>query len=127
MFDCRAETETTSHFSLRFQFLGNERQKLYESVYRIDDSIKKLNAESLIDVLLHGSDRLNDSKNKQILSIQFVIFKLPNVLKDLLLTSATFVQLLLLRFLLIYLLRLYLQCNLYPLDFNLFTDFSFFK
>ena len=127
MFDCRAETETTSHFFLRFQFLGNERQKLYESVYRIDDSIKKLNAESLIDVLLHGSDRLNDSKNKQILSIQFVIFKLPNVLKDLLLTSATFVQLLLLRFLLIYLLRLYLQCNLYPLDFNLFTDFSFFE
>ena len=67
MFDCRAETETTSHFSLRFQFLGNERQKLYESVYRIDDSIKKLNAESLIDVLLHGSDRFNDSENKQIL------------------------------------------------------------
>ena len=30
-------------------------------------SIKNLNVESLIDVLLYSSDRLNDSKNKQIL------------------------------------------------------------
>ena len=36
-------------------------------VYRMDASIKNLNEESLIDVLLYGSDRFNDSKNKQIL------------------------------------------------------------
>ena len=45
-------------------------------------------------------------------SIQSVIFNLPKVLKDLLLTSANFVQLLPLCFSVIYLLKLYLQCNL---------------
>ena len=60
MCDCGAETETTSHFFLRCQFFGNERQKL-------DASIKHLNEEFLIDVLLYSSDRFNDSKNKQIL------------------------------------------------------------
>ena len=67
MCDCGAETETTSHFFLRCQFFANERQKLLDDVYRIDASIKNLNEESLIDVLLHGSDRFNESKNKQIL------------------------------------------------------------
>ena len=52
---------------LRCQFFANERQKLRDNVYRIDASIKNLNEESLIDVLLYGSDRFNDSKNKQIL------------------------------------------------------------
>ena len=49
------------------QFFANERQKLSDNVYQIDDSIKTLNEESLIDVLLQGSNRLNGSKNKQIL------------------------------------------------------------
>ena len=66
MFDCGAETETTSHFFLRCQFFANERQKPRD-VYRMDASIKDLNEESLIDVLLYGSDKFNDSKNKQIL------------------------------------------------------------
>ena len=47
MCDCVAETETTSHFF-------------------IDASIKNLNEDSLIDILSYGSDRYNDSKNKQI-------------------------------------------------------------
>ena len=67
MCDCGAETETTSHFFLRSQFFANERQKLRHGLYRLDASIKHLNEESLIDVLLYGSDRFNDSKNKQIL------------------------------------------------------------
>ena len=65
--DCVAETETTSHVFLRCQFFANERQKLRDDVYRIDASIINLNEEPLIDVLLYGSDRFNDSKNKQIL------------------------------------------------------------
>ena len=65
--DCGAETETTSHFFFRCQFFANERQKLRDDVYRLDASIKHLNGESLIDVPLHGSDRFNYSKNKQIL------------------------------------------------------------
>ena len=54
-------------FFLRWQFFANERQKLRDNVYRIDDSIKNLNEESLINVLLRGPDRLNGSKNKQTL------------------------------------------------------------
>ena len=67
MCDCGAEIETTSHFFLHCHFFANERQKLLDDVYRIEASIKNLNEESLIDVLLYGSDRFNDSKNKQIL------------------------------------------------------------
>ena len=64
MCDCGVETETTSHFFLRCQFFANERRKLRDDVYRPDASIKHLNEESLIDVLLYGSDRFNGSKNK---------------------------------------------------------------
>ena len=66
MCDCDAEIQTTSHFFLRCYFFANDRQKLRDDVYRIDASMKHLNEESLIDVLLNGSDRFNDSKNKQI-------------------------------------------------------------
>ena len=64
---CGIETETTSHFFLCCKFFANERQKLRDNAYWLDASIKHLNEESLIDVLLYGSDRFNDSKNKQIL------------------------------------------------------------
>ena len=67
MCDCGAETETTSHFFLHCEFFANEEQKLHDDVYRLDVSMKHLNKESLNDVLLYGSDRFNDSKNKQIL------------------------------------------------------------
>ena len=67
MCDCGAETKTTSHFFLRCQFFANERQEPRDDVYRMDASIKRLNEESLIDLLLYGSDKFNDSKNKQIL------------------------------------------------------------
>ena len=67
MCDCGGETETTSHFFLCYQFSANERQKLRDYFYRIDASIKNLNEESLIDVLLYCSDSFNDSKSKQIL------------------------------------------------------------
>ena len=67
MHDCGAETETTSHFFFCCQFFVNKRQKLHDDVYRVDASIKHLNEESLIDILLYGSNRFNDSKNKQIL------------------------------------------------------------
>ena len=67
MRDYGAETETTSHFFLCCQFFANEGQKLHDDVYQVDASIKHLNEESLIDVLLYGSDRFNNSKNKQIL------------------------------------------------------------
>ena len=67
MCDWGAETETTSHFFLRCQFIANERQKLRDDVYQLHASIKHLNEESSIDVQLYGSDRFSESKNKQIL------------------------------------------------------------
>ena len=67
MCDCGDETETTSHFFVRCQFFANERQKLLDDVHRIEASIKNLNEESITDVLLYGSDRFNDRKNKQIM------------------------------------------------------------
>ena len=67
MCDRGAETEANSQFFLRCQFFANERQKLRDDVYWLNASIKHLNEESLIDVLLYGSDRFNCSKNKQIL------------------------------------------------------------
>ena len=63
--DYGAEAETTSHFFLRHQFFANERQNLHDDLcfsVMMNASIKHL-----IDVLLYGSDRFNDSKNKQIL------------------------------------------------------------
>ena len=51
---------------MRCQFSANERQKLRDDVYRLDASIKHLNEASLFDSLIHGSDRFNDSKYKQI-------------------------------------------------------------
>ena len=67
--DCGAETETTCHFFLRCQIFCKRKTKApwWCSSLRLDASIKHLNKESLIDVLLCGSDRFNDSKNKQIL------------------------------------------------------------
>ena len=75
--NCGAETETTSHFFLRWQFFANERQKLRDDVYRIDDSVKNLNEESLINVFLHGPDRLNGCKNKQTLLHKICYIQVP--------------------------------------------------
>ena len=67
IWDCGTETETTRHLFLRCRFFGNEKQKLHDDVYPIDASIRNLNEESLINILLYGSDRYNNSKNKQTL------------------------------------------------------------
>ena len=56
-----------------------------------------------------------------------LLLKLPNVLKDLLLTSTNFRSATTVVFSLVCLLKLYLQCNLLSYYFNLFTDFSFSK
>ena len=61
------ETEATSHFFLRCHLSANERQMLRDDIHWINASFKNVNEESLIDVLLNGPDRFNDSKNKQIL------------------------------------------------------------
>ena len=126
--DCGAETETTSHFFFRCQFFANERQKLRNEVCRLDASIEHLNEESLIDFQLYGSDRFNDSKNKQILlhTICYIqatkCFERPLI--DLCSFSFNYYRCV---FSLICLFNLYLQCNLLSYYFNLFTNFSFIE
>ena len=50
-----------------FTLKWRENNLYHDDVYRIDASVESSNDESLIDVLLYGSDRYNESKNKQIL------------------------------------------------------------
>ena len=56
-----AVKETTGHFLLCCQFFANERQKLHDVIFLIDASIKDLDKESLIHILLYGSDKYSDS------------------------------------------------------------------
>ena len=66
--DCGAETETTCHFFLCCLIFAKEIFAKTPWWYlSVDASIKSLNEESLIEVLLYLSNRYNGSKNKEIL------------------------------------------------------------
>ena len=67
MCDCGTETETTEHFFLRCLFFVTERQKLLNNVYDKHFSSQNLNQKSMIDIHLHGCDKLNERDNKEIL------------------------------------------------------------
>ena len=67
MCDCGSETETTDRFFLRCPFLAENRQKILNSLFKIDVSLKNLNDETLSDILLFGSDKHKDAVNKEIL------------------------------------------------------------
>ena len=127
MCDCVAETETTSYFFLRCQFFTNERQKLRDDVYPIDASIKNLNEQSQLMSYYMIQIGLMTVKINKYFSIQSVIFKLPNLSKELLLTGANFVQLLPLCFSLICLPKFICNATFYSLNFSLFIDLSFFE
>ena len=74
MCDCGSKTETTRHFFLRCPFFTKERQKLLNSLFEIDLSLSNLNEQSLLDIILFGSEKFKDSINKEILlhSINFI-------------------------------------------------------
>ena len=57
MCDCGFESETTDHFFLRCPFFTENRQKLLNSLFKIDVFLKKLNDEILLDILLFGSNK----------------------------------------------------------------------
>ena len=63
--ECGSETETTDHFFLRSLLSSKNRQKLLNSVFKIDASLKNLNYEMLLDIFLFCSDRYKDTVNKQ--------------------------------------------------------------
>ena len=67
MCDCGSETETTDHLFLRCPFFAENGQKLLNSLFKINVSLKNLNDEMLSDILLFGSDKYKDTVNKEIL------------------------------------------------------------
>ena len=67
MSDCGSETETTDHFFLRCPFFTENRQKLLNSMFKVNVSLKNLNDEMLPEILLFGSDKYKDAVNKEIL------------------------------------------------------------
>ena len=65
--DCGVDIETTEHFHLHCQFLATEIQILLDSVQNLNISIKDYQNKSLVQVLLHGSDKYDDDINRTIL------------------------------------------------------------
>ena len=74
MCNCGSETETTHHFFLRCPFYTKERQKLLNSLFETDSSLKTLDETSLLDIILYGSEKFKDCTNKVILfhSVNFI-------------------------------------------------------
>ena len=67
MCDCGSETERTDHFFLRCTFFAINRQKLLNDLLKIDPFLRNLKDELLLDIILYGSDKYNDTVNKEIL------------------------------------------------------------
>ena len=68
MCDCGSKTETADYFFLCYPFFFAEnRQKLLNSLFKIDVSLKSGNNKMLSEILLSGSDRYKGTVNKEIL------------------------------------------------------------
>ena len=83
------EAETTTHYFLRYHFYNANRSALMNELNEIDSSFSTLNENKFIDLILYGSDKFDDKKNRNILmcTIKFPIHK---VLKDLTRTCSNF-------------------------------------
>ena len=68
MCDCGSEIETTDHFFLCCPFFAENRQKFLNSWFKIDVSLKNLNGEMLLNILLLGSNKYKDTINKEVLT-----------------------------------------------------------
>ena len=66
MSGCGSQTETTDHLFLRCPFFAENRQKLLNSMFKINVSLKNLNDEMLSDIYLFGSDKYKDTVDKEI-------------------------------------------------------------
>ena len=74
MCDCGSENETTDRFFLYCPFFTINRQKFLNDLLKIDLSLRNLKDELLLDIILYGSDKHNDTVNKEILlhTISFI-------------------------------------------------------
>ena len=66
MCDYGSENKITDHFFLRCAYFAGNRQKLLNGLFKIDVSLKNLNDQMLLDILLFGSGKYKDSVNKEI-------------------------------------------------------------
>ena len=71
---CSIEAETTAHYFLRFHFYNANRSTLTNELNEIDSSFSTLNENKFIDLILYGSDKFDDKKNRNILmcTIKFI-------------------------------------------------------
>ena len=67
MCGCRLEIESTHHFFLRCHFYHVERSELLNSLYDINLAINELNEDSIINLVLFGSDKYHEETNRKIL------------------------------------------------------------
>ena len=64
---CSIEAETTAHYFLRFHFYNANRSTLTNEINEIDSSFSTLNENKFIDLILYGSDKFDNKKNRNIL------------------------------------------------------------
>ena len=64
---CGLEIEATQHFFFRCHFYHVERSELLNSLYNIDLAINEFNEDSIINLVLLGSDKYHKETNRQIL------------------------------------------------------------
>ena len=67
MCGCGLEIDSTQHFILRCHFCHVERSELHNSLCDIDLAINELNENSIINVVLFGSDKYHKETNRKIL------------------------------------------------------------
>ena len=66
--DCGSETEATDHFFFHCSIFAENRQKLLNSLFKRDFSLKNLNDKTLLKILLFGYDIYKDTVSKVILN-----------------------------------------------------------
>ena len=64
---CRLETESTQHFFLRCHLYHFERSELLNSLYARGLAINELNVDSIINLILFGSEKYHKETNRKIL------------------------------------------------------------
>ena len=64
---CSIEVETTTHCFLGFHFYNANRSALMNDLDEIDSSSSTLSEHKFIDLILYGSDKLDDKRNHNIL------------------------------------------------------------
>ena len=71
---CNAESETTSHYLLRYPLFFEQRTKLFESLSNLDNTLLNHCDDDIVNMLLYGSSKCSFSTNNKILSftVQFL-------------------------------------------------------